>query len=78
MGLFMASSTFVCQAEERGRHGLRTLLHTSVLESGLEEFWWCEASYRRARSCLRTGHEGWDELMAYGGEMRLGWMVLLN
>lgn len=76
--LFMASSTFVCQAEERGRHGLRTRLHTSVLKSGLEESWWCEAAYRRARSCLRTGREGWDELMVYGGERRLGWMVLLN
>lgn len=74
----MASSTFVCQAEERGRHGLRTRLHTSVLESGLEESSWWEAAYRRARSCLRTGREGWDELIAYGGERRLGWMALLN
>ena len=51
-------STFVCQAEERGRHGLRTRLHTSVLESGLEESSWWEAAYRWARSCLRTGREG--------------------
>ena len=78
MDLVRASSTFVCQAEERGRHALRTRLHTSVLESGLEESSWWEAAYRRARSCLRTGHEGWDELIAYGGERRLGWMALLN
>lgn len=78
MDPFMASSTFVCQAEERGRHGLLARLHTSVLESRLEESWWWEAAYRRARSCLRTGHEGWDEVIAYGGERCLEWMVLLN
>lgn len=57
---------------------MRTRLHPSVLESGLEESSWWEAAYRRARSCLRTGREGWDELIVYGGERRLGWMALLN
>lgn len=60
----MASSTFVCQAEGRGRRGLHTRLHTPVLESGLEEPWWWEAACWRARNCLRTGPEGWYEVTA--------------
>lgn len=61
---FTAPSTFVCRAEGRGSHGLRTHLHTPVLESGLEDSWWWEAACRKARSRLRTGPEGWGELIA--------------